>query len=138
MRKFLCALSFVAVAVIGCKKEGGETAPTTGEAKQEMMAEGEKKEMAAETDTAGQPAAGEAAEAPAAEQIGVAECDQYIAKMTQCLDKMPEESRAASKTALEQATTAWKQAAATEEGKAGLVNACKASLDALAQNPACG
>ncbi len=69
--------------------------------------------------------------------VGVAECDDYIKKMTACMDKMP----AATKTAMEQgfkaSKDAWKQAAATQAGKDGLKTACKAAGDALSQNPAC-
>lgn len=76
----------------------------------------------------------EAVAAPAAGggDIGVKECDDYIAKYTKCLDKMPAESKAAMDTAFKQSKDAWKQAAATEAGKAGLATACKAAADAIA------
>ena len=130
MRKFLCVLSFAALAMVGCKKEG-EMAPATGtaEPKKEMMAaEPEKKE-----------AMPEAAEAPAPSggEIGIAECDDYVTKMRACIDKMPAEAQAATKSGFEQSISAWKQAAANEQAKAGVQSACKAALDALAQNPAC-
>ena len=128
MRKFVCVLSFVALAMVGCKKEGGEAAPAA-ETKKEVMAEGEKKaEMPAET---AKPAEG------GGDSIGVPECDDYVSKMRACLDKMPAEAKGASQGAFEQSISAWKQAASNEASKAGLATACKAALDAIAQNPMC-
>jgi hypothetical protein len=70
MRKFLFVLSFAALALVACKKEGGEAAAPPAEAKKEpMMAEEGKKEMPEE------------AAAPSGDSIGVPECDDYIAKM---------------------------------------------------------
>ena len=124
MKKFLCALSLVALAMVGCKKEGGETATATPEPKKEMAAEpGEK------------PA--EEKVADAVEGIGVAECDDYVTKMRACLDKMPPEAKGASQNAFEQSISAWKQAAANEASRPGLATACKSALDAIAQNPMC-
>jgi hypothetical protein len=122
MKKFVCAMSFVALAMVGCKKEGGEAAPATAEAKKEMAAA---------------PAEKPATAAPSGGEIGVAECDDYVSKMKACLDKMPAEAKAASQSAFDQSINAWKQAAGTEAGKQGLATACKAALDAIAQNPMC-
>ncbi len=118
MRKFVCALSFVALAMIGCKKESGEAMPATGQAKKEMAAEPMEK-------------------GGSGGEIGVAECDDYVAKMRACLDKMPAEAKQASQSGFEQSINAWKQAASTEAGKQGLATACKSALDAIAQNPMC-
>lgn len=81
---------------------------------------------------------GEAA-APAAGggDVGVAECDDYIKKMEGCMGKMPAEAKTAMEQGFKQSKDAWKQAAATPQGKEGLKTACKAALDALANNPAC-
>jgi hypothetical protein len=78
------------------------------------------------------------ADAPAAGgDIGVAECDDYIKKMTACVDKMPAASKAAMEQGFKASKDAWKQAASTPQGKEGLKTACKAAADALASNPAC-
>lgn len=69
--------------------------------------------------------------------VGVAECDDYIKKMEACIGKMPAEAKAAMEQGFKQSKDAWKQAAATPQGKEGLKTACKAALDALANNPAC-
>jgi hypothetical protein len=72
-----------------------------------------------------------AANAPAAAgDIGVAECDDYIKKYDACIDgKVPESARATVRQALDQTKAAWRQAAATPQGKAGLAAGCKTALD---------
>lgn len=70
------------------------------------------------------------AAAPAAASVGVAECDDYLAKVSACLtDKVPEAQRAAFQTGLDQSRNAWAQAAGTPQGKEALANACKMALD---------
>ena len=128
MRKFLFALTFAALAMVACKKEGGETTTTAPQTKEPMRAEETKKDMPAE---AAEPTGGTGGE------IGVAECDEYVTKMRACLDKMPAEAKAASQSGFEQSINAWKQAASNEAAKPGLASACKSALDALAQNPVC-
>jgi hypothetical protein len=76
-----------------------------------------------------------AAPAPAAavtvDSVGVPECDNYITKYLACVSgKVPEASRAQLQASLEQMRTAWKQAAATDAGKASLAQACTAANDA--------
>jgi hypothetical protein len=68
-----------------------------------------------------------AAASVAAGDFGVPECDEYMKKYLACIEsKVPEAGRAMMKTALDQQKAAWKQAAATPEGKSGLATACKA------------
>ena len=65
-------------------------------------------------------------------EIGVKECDDYIAMYRKCIDdKMPESVRETSKKALEMSVDAWKQAAGTAAGRAGLAEACKAAREAV-------
>src|SRR5262245_61789247 len=116
--------------MVACKKEGGETAqPAKQEAKKEVAAEG------GGGGGGGAEAAGGGGGGGG--DIGVAECDDYVAKMRACLDKMPAEAKGPSQSAFEQSITAWKQAASNEASKPGLATACKAALDAIAQNPMC-
>ncbi len=57
--------------------------------------------------------------------IGVAECDSYLEKYLACIEsKTPAGAQAVLRQQLEQARAAWKQAAATPEGRAGLASAC--------------
>lgn len=80
---------------------------------------------------------GDGSTAASADSIGVTECDDYLKKMESCLGKMPAQAKAASEAAFKQNRDAWKQAASTPAGKEGLKTACKAALDAIAQNPMC-
>ena len=57
--------------------------------------------------------------------FGVPECDQYMKKYLACIDsKVPQAARAMLKQSLDQSKAAWKQAAATPQGKASLAAAC--------------
>ncbi|HEX3142492.1 MAG TPA: hypothetical protein VHQ64_00845 [Pyrinomonadaceae bacterium] len=67
------------------------------------------------------------------DKIGVAECDDYIAKYESCLrDKVPPASRAQMEASFKQARDAWKKAAETPQGKTSLAAACKQASDAAA------
>src|SRR4051812_4831546 len=74
------------------------------------------------------PAAAPAAAAPAmtaapatADTVGVAECDDYLAKYQACVDsKVPEGARAALKQSLDQTRAAWRTTLASPGGKEGL------------------
>src|SRR5215470_2964991 len=64
-----------------------------------------------------------AAAAPAAGgDIGVAECDDYIKKMNDCAGKMQPEAAGPVKESMETMRKAWKDAAATPEGKTALAS----------------
>ena len=57
--------------------------------------------------------------------FGVPECDNYMRKYLACIDsKVPETARPMLKQALDQSKAAWKQAASTPAGKAGLAAGC--------------
>ena len=62
---------------------------------------------------------------------GVAACDEYLTKIEKCMNNpnVPEAMKAAYRQSLEQNRAAWKKAAATPEGKAGLEKSCKQALD---------
>jgi hypothetical protein len=68
------------------------------------------------------------------DKIGVPECDDYIAKYEACSSKIPEAMRATYKNAFDTSRKAWRDAAATPQGKAGLATACKAANDAAKQS----
>ena len=68
------------------------------------------------------------------DKIGVAECDEYIAKLEACLSGAPEASKGMIKSNLDTMKKQWKDAAATPQGKAGLATGCKAALDAAKQS----
>src|SRR5207245_4532621 len=66
------------------------------------------------------------------EKIGVAECDEYIAKYEACVPKVPEPGRAAYKSALDQTRASWKKLAENPTTRASLAAACKQALDTQA------
>lgn len=64
------------------------------------------------------------------DKIGVAECDDFIQKYEACVNsKVPESARSMVKANLDSMRTAWKKAAETPQGKAGLAVGCKQALD---------
>ena len=64
------------------------------------------------------------------DKIGVPECDDYIAKYEACVNgKVPDMARAQFNSAMKTARDAWRKAAATPEGKAGLAAACKQAAE---------
>jgi len=65
-------------------------------------------------------------------EFGVTECDDYLKKYVACIDKLAPAAQGAARQAIDQNRAAWKQAAATEQGKATLATACKAASDATA------
>lgn len=121
MRNLPLSLSLcVAMALAACGKKE-ESAPVAA--------------PAASTPAASAPAASTPAPTPAAEPaapatasasgIGVAECDDFLAKYEACLaDKVPESARAALQQSLEATRSGWKQAMATPGGADALKTAC--------------
>lgn len=73
-----------------------------------------------------------ASTASAGAEFGVTECDTYLKKYAACIDKLAPAAQGAARQALDQSRAAWKQAAATEQGKAALATSCKAASDAAA------
>ena len=64
------------------------------------------------------------------DKIGVAECDEFIQKYEACVNsKVPETARSMVKANLDPMRNAWKKAAETPQGKAGLAQGCKTALD---------
>lgn len=64
------------------------------------------------------------------EKIGVAECDDFIAKYESCVTgKVPAAQQATFKSSIEQWRKSWKDLAANPTTKATLASVCKSSLD---------
>lgn len=112
-------LAFATVALVAC---GGASQSTTTPPKAADK-------PAATTTTTTAPVA-----TVAKGDFGVPECDEYMSKYLACIDgKVPEAQRAMLRQSLDQAKAAWKQAAATPEGRQGLATGCKAATDAAKQ-----
>jgi hypothetical protein len=63
------------------------------------------------------------------DKVGVAECDDYIAKMEACLSKLPGAAKEQYEKAFDQTRKAWRDAAANPQSKAALAQGCKAATD---------
>jgi hypothetical protein len=64
-------------------------------------------------------------------EIGIPECDSYMTKYRECIEsKAPESIRETLRQSFDQATQAWKQAAATPAARDGLAQACKQATEA--------
>ena len=128
------ALIALALAAVACGDTTSNTTPANTPAnntsqgntpaadsnKKDDAKDGEKKDDEKKDDAA-----------DAGDKIGVAECDDYIAKMRACLDdKVPAASRDMFKKTFDDSMKAWQEAAKTEAGKSGLAAGCKAALDA--------
>jgi ABC-type oligopeptide transport system substrate-binding subunit len=66
--------------------------------------------------------------------VGVPECDEYLTKLQACLAKLPAAAKPTWDSAYEQTKKAWRDAAATPQGKASLAQACKAATDTARQS----
>ena len=78
--------------------------------------------------TASSNTSGSSTTAAAGDKIGVAACDDYIAKYEACTPKVPEAGRAAYKQGLETMRTSWKKVAADPATRGSLEAACKQAL----------
>ena len=68
-------------------------------------------------------------EVPTGGKIGVAECDEYLAKDEACINtKVPESQRAALILPLETMRKGWKNAVTNPHAKAALAGGCKIAL----------
>ena len=64
------------------------------------------------------------------EKIGIAECDDFLAKYDACVSKnVPEAQRAQYESALKDWRATWRQAAENPMGKAAVVTMCKQALE---------
>lgn len=125
----LAAVGALGLMAGACSEEkkagGGGTAakPAEGTAK---PAEGDKKPE----EKPAEPAAGGGGE------LGIPECDDYVKKYMACLDKLPEASKGAMQSGLDQMKSAWKDAmaaATTPEAKSAMGQGCKQAMDAAKQ-----
>jgi hypothetical protein len=74
-------------------------------------------------------------ETTSTDKIGVAECDDFLAKYEACVNnKVPEAARASFKSGMEQWRSSWKQLAANPQTKGSLAEACKKSLESSKQS----
>jgi hypothetical protein len=64
------------------------------------------------------------------ETVGIAECDDYLSKVQDCLNnKVPGNSREELAAGIRQTASSWQSLAASPEGKEALVTGCNQALD---------
>jgi hypothetical protein len=73
--------------------------------------------------------------ASAAAPIGVAECDEYLAKYDKCIEKMPADKRAGIKQKLATMRESWNQATKKATDKSAFVTVCKQLLATSKETP---
>ena len=72
--------------------------------------------------------------APAGDKVGVAECDDYLAKVDNCVaNKVPEAARAQYRSGIEQTRKSWRTLAANPQTRGSLAAACKTALETARQ-----
>jgi hypothetical protein len=120
----LSIVSTIALALaLGFSACGGTATPDKKPADNKAATNTKPADNKAATDT-------KPADATTADSIGVPECDEYIKKYEMCLNnKVPEAARAGLKTSFEQTRKAWKDAAASPQGKTALATGCKTALE---------
>lgn len=69
------------------------------------------------------------ASAGSGDKIGVAECDDYLAKMQACLTKLPAQAKQTWDSSYQQYKDQWRKAASTAEGRAQLAQGCKTAME---------
>jgi hypothetical protein len=74
------------------------------------------------------------AAAPAGDKVGVAECDDYLAKVDKCVaSKVPEAARAQYRSGIEQTRKSWRDLAANPQTRGSLAAACKTAVESARQ-----
>lgn len=72
------------------------------------------------------------------DKVGIAECDEYLAKFAACIPKAPSEERPTMEAGMKATKSAWQAAAAAaDQDKDVLRRQCKTMLDSLTTVPSC-
>ena len=124
-----CALSVCCVLMLACA--AADNANTTN------VANTSNANRAATTSTTPVVTTTPATTATAAatgDKIGVAECDDYLTKLDDCITtKVPAAARAQYTASIEQTRKSWRDLAANPQTRASLAAACKTAVDTARQ-----
>lgn len=131
MKKIIALSTLLALSALGMACGGTTVAPNNATNKPPASPAASPAATTPSNSTAGSTDSADSA------KIGVASCDEYLAEMDKYLanPKVPEAVKTAQKNAKENYLKAWKAAAATPEGKAGLDTGCKAALESVKNLP---
>ncbi len=118
VKRFLLPFFVVcAFVMVGCSKTETNENTSAGNSNNSNKA-------AASTNSSG--TSGTTATSSSSEKIGIADCDDFIAKYDACVsNKVPETARAQYKSAIAQWREGWKKAAENPATKATLAAQCK-------------
>lgn len=127
LKRVLPALCLTATAVlIGCGG-GADNANTTANTTANTNAGRAAANTAAPANTA---ASNSATTTAAGEKIGVAECDDFLAKYDACVSgKVPAQARAQFESGMKQWRESWRKLAANPQTKSTLAGVCKTSME---------
>jgi hypothetical protein len=118
----ICGAAILALMFVGCSAPDKASTTTTNTA-----------EVAKETKTTdikGSTSSPTPAAQTSNDQIGVAECDDYLTKYEACIrNKVPAAAQSQYESAFTAARNGYKSAASTPQGKAALAQACKQALE---------
>jgi hypothetical protein len=79
-------------------------------------------------------AQGDAGVAGKSAAVGVADCDNYLTKYAQCIERAPSERRKALQDDLDRTRAAWKSLADNPGTRPGLGQSCQLVLDTAREN----
>lgn len=119
------ALSVCSALLLACG--GADNANTTNATNANRAATNSAATTTTPAATTASPAATVAA---AGDRIGVAECDDYLTKVDNCItSKVPAAAREQYAASMKQTRDSWRTLAANPQGRAGLATACKQAIE---------
>lgn len=130
LKRVLPILCVIATAILvgcggGADNTNGGNANTTTNANRATTTNTATTNTAATTN-----AANTSTTAAAGEKVGVAECDDYIAKYDACVNgKVPAAARAQYEASMKKMIDSWRTLAANAQTKASLAQACKTAVE---------
>lgn len=68
------------------------------------------------------------------EEIGIAECDEYIRKFEACLEKVPDEAQGRFRNGLDAQRRQWRAAAKDSFARDGAVDQCRSAMATAKQS----
>ena len=70
------------------------------------------------------------------DEIGIAECDEYVRKYDACLEKVPDQAQPALRNSLEAQRKQWRAAAKDSFARDGAADQCRSAIAAAKQSMA--
>jgi hypothetical protein len=74
---------------------------------------------------------GESSSSSGGDKIGIAECDDFLAKYEKCIEKMPAVARPGAEQSIKTMRETWKKVAETPSAKTGMASMCKQAAEGV-------